>query len=111
MPRTRSKARSRRGRGRPASRRSARSSRAKRDPGRIRAAGSRVTRHLSPRTADMVGVGLVVLALLTVLGLWFQAGGPFGRLFEVAVRGLFGPAGYAFPVVAGYWAVLMIRGT
>jgi S-DNA-T family DNA segregation ATPase FtsK/SpoIIIE len=56
-------------------------------------------------------VGLVVLALLTVLGLWFQAGGPFGRLFEVAVRGLFGPAGYAFPIVSGYWAILMIRGT
>src|SRR2546422_835092 len=107
MPRTRSrsKARARRGRG------SGRSRRPRKERGRIRSAGSRVSRHLSPRAADIVGVGLVVLALLTVLGLWFQAGGPFGRLFEVMVRGLFGPVGYAFPIVAGYWAVLMIRGT
>jgi len=70
-----------------------------------------VARHLSPRAADALGIGLIVLAALTVLGLWFGAGGPFGRLFTVVTKGLFGPAGYAFPVVAAYWAALLLRGT
>jgi len=70
-----------------------------------------VAQHLSPRAADALGIGLIVLAALTVLGLWFGAGGPFGRLFTVIMKGLFGPAGYGFPVVAAYWAVLLLRGT
>jgi DNA segregation ATPase FtsK/SpoIIIE, S-DNA-T family len=77
----------------------------------FRSAGARVTRHLSPRAADVIGVGLLVLTILLVLGLWFSAGGPFGRLLQVAAKGSFGPAGYAVPVVAGYWAVLLLRGT
>jgi S-DNA-T family DNA segregation ATPase FtsK/SpoIIIE len=55
-------------------------------------------------------VGLLLLAVLSVLGLWFGAGGPFGSLLQVAVKGAFGPAGYALPVVAAYWAVLLLRG-
>jgi DNA segregation ATPase FtsK/SpoIIIE, S-DNA-T family len=70
-----------------------------------------VAGHLSTRSADVIGVGLIVLALLTVLGLWFRAGGPFGKIFLIVVKGLFGPAGYGFPVVAAFWAVLLLRGT
>ena len=80
-------------------------------PSAVRRAGSRVTRHLSPRAADVVGVGLLVLAILLVLGQWLGAGGPFGRLLQVVTRGLFGPVGYALPVVALYWGVLLLRGT
>ena len=80
-------------------------------PGPLRAAGTRVARHLTPRAADLVGVGLVVLAVLTVLGLWVGAGGPFGRALSYAMTGLFGVAGYAFPVAAAWWAVLLLRGT
>jgi DNA segregation ATPase FtsK/SpoIIIE, S-DNA-T family len=98
---------SRPGRKRPAPRRTA----APAGPGRIRTAGTKVAGHLSPRAADAIGIGLIVLAALTVLGLWFEAGGPFGRLFLVTVKGLFGPLGYAFPVVAAAWAVVLLRGT
>ena len=68
-------------------------------------------RHLSPRAADALGIGLVVLAVLAVLGLWFGAGGPFGSALVVVVRGLFGPVGYALPVIVLYWAVLLLKGT
>jgi S-DNA-T family DNA segregation ATPase FtsK/SpoIIIE len=56
-------------------------------------------------------VGLVVLTILSILGLWFDAGGPFGRLLVVTVKWLAGPLGFALPVIAAYWAILLIRGT
>src|SRR2546425_6384509 len=85
--------------------REARSRRPARDePGVIKTAGTRVARHLSPRAADALGIGLVVVAVLAVLGLWFEAGGPFGRGFLVVMEGVFGPVGYAFPVVGKVWA-------
>jgi len=77
----------------------------------VRQAGARVGRHLSPRGADIVGIGLAVLGVLAVLGLWLGAGGPFGRLLRIVVLGLFGPVGYAVPVVWLYWAILLIRNT
>ncbi len=80
-------------------------------PGRIRATGARVTKHLSPRAADVLGVALIVLGVLAVLGVWFGAGGAFGSACRYAVLGLFGLAGYAFPIVALAWAFVLIRGT
>jgi S-DNA-T family DNA segregation ATPase FtsK/SpoIIIE len=77
----------------------------------VRRAGSKVGRHLSPRASDALGIGLAVLAILSALGLWFGAGGPFGRLLQVAAMGLFGPLGFAVPVIAAYWALLLIRDT
>jgi S-DNA-T family DNA segregation ATPase FtsK/SpoIIIE len=67
--------------------------------------------HLAPQIADMIGIGLVVLALLSMLSIWLDAAGPVGRFLTVLVKGLWGVAGYAFPVVAMYWGVLLIRGT
>jgi len=46
-----------------------------------------------------------------VLGVWLDTAGPFGAFLRIAVLGLFGVAGYAFPVVALYWAVVLFRGT
>ncbi len=80
-------------------------------PGRIRKAGSRVAGHLSPRAAEALGVGLLVLTALWIMGLWLGTGGPVGHASRVSVRALFGPAGYALPVVAGYWAFLFLGGT
>src|SRR2546428_1706707 len=77
----------------------------------LRAVGSRTARHLSARAAEALGIGLVVLAIIAILGLWLGAGGPFGRFLQVAVRGLVGPVGYVLPVLAGYWALLLIVGT
>ncbi|HEX2069595.1 MAG TPA: DNA translocase FtsK [Actinomycetota bacterium] len=68
-------------------------------------------RHLSPRSLDVLGIALLVLAALCALALWFDAGGLFGRLMEVGVKAVFGPVGHAVPVVLGYWAVLLIRST
>ncbi|HEX9234722.1 MAG TPA: DNA translocase FtsK 4TM domain-containing protein, partial [Actinomycetota bacterium] len=70
-----------------------------------------MARHLSPRARDVLGIGLIVLAVLSVLGLWLHGGGPFGRVLVVSMRGLFGLAGYAAPVLAVYWALLLLRGT
>src|SRR5207302_4415463 len=82
-----------------------------RRPSRMRRAGASVVRHLSPRAADVLGIGLLVLAALTALGLWFGAGDPVGSFFEVSAKGLVGVAGYAVPVVAFAWAIVLIRGT
>jgi S-DNA-T family DNA segregation ATPase FtsK/SpoIIIE len=70
-----------------------------------------VGRHLASWRGDLLGVGLMVLAALLVLGLWFEAGGPFGKLLLVSAKGFLGPIGYALPVAAVYWAVLLLRGT
>jgi DNA segregation ATPase FtsK/SpoIIIE, S-DNA-T family len=70
-----------------------------------------VAGHLVPRRTEVVGVGLIVLAILTVLGLWFDLGGPFGLLLSVVMRGLFGPVGNGLPIVAAFWAFLLLRGT
>jgi S-DNA-T family DNA segregation ATPase FtsK/SpoIIIE len=74
-------------------------------------AGRRVGRHLAPQVADAIGIGLVVLALLSVLSVWLDAAGPLGRALTILVKGIWGIAGYAFPIVALYWGVLLIRGT
>jgi DNA segregation ATPase FtsK/SpoIIIE, S-DNA-T family len=80
-------------------------------PGVIRTTGSRVAHHLTPRSADVLGVALIVLGILTVLGVWFEAGGAFGRWLTIATRAAFGVAAYAVPVLALFWAVVLIRGT
>jgi DNA segregation ATPase FtsK/SpoIIIE, S-DNA-T family len=96
-----------------ASRRRAKKPRRRRNegPSLVRAAGSRIAGHLSPRAADAVGVAMFVLAALTALGLWFGAGGPFGLLLQIVVKGLFGPVGFVVPALAAYWGLLLIRGT
>ncbi len=78
---------------------------------RVGHAGRRVAEHLGPQLADAIGIGLVVLAVLSALGIWFEAAGPLGRGLSWLVRGAFGLAGYAFPVVALWWGVILFRGT
>jgi len=45
-------------------------------PGRTR----RVAGHLAPWARDAFGIGLVVLSLLAVLGLWLHSSGLVGKL-------------------------------
>ncbi|HJV04786.1 MAG TPA: DNA translocase FtsK 4TM domain-containing protein [Actinomycetota bacterium] len=71
----------------------------------------RVVRHLAPQAADAIGIGLVVLAIITGLGIWFDAAGPVGEFLNTVVRGTFGMAGYAFPVVSLWWGLILVRGT
>jgi len=83
----------------------------RRSGGAVATAGQKVAEHLGPQLADALGIGLLVLAGLSVLGIWLDAAGPLGRFLTIVVVGLLGLAGYAFPVLALYWGVLLVRGT
>ncbi|MGE5226055.1 MAG: DNA translocase FtsK 4TM domain-containing protein, partial [Planctomycetaceae bacterium] len=70
-----------------------------------------VRQILSPWARDALGIGLVVLALLAVLGVWFDAAGPVGGWLTWVLRGAFGVAAVTFPVVGVYWGILLLRDT
>lgn len=52
----------------------------------------------------------MVLALLAVLGLWFGSAGPVGRGLDRLLHAGFGVAAVAFPVLALYWGLVLLRG-
>lgn len=68
-----------------------------------------VRQHLAPWARDAFGIGLVVLSLLTVLALWFEAAGPFGDGLSWLLRGLVGMPAVTVPVVALGWGVALLR--
>ncbi len=70
-----------------------------------------VRQILSPWARDAIGIGLVVLALLSVLGVWFDAAGPVGGWLTWLLRGAFGVAAAAFPVIGIWWGVILLRDT
>jgi DNA segregation ATPase FtsK/SpoIIIE, S-DNA-T family len=78
---------------------------------RVAGAGRRVAEHLGPQLADAIGIGLVVLAVLSALGLWFEAAGPLGRFLRFVILGTFGVSGFAFPVVTLWWGLVLVRHT
>ena len=69
----------------------------------------RVRQHLAPWARDAFGIGLVVLSLLSVLALWFDAAGPFGDGLTWALRGLVGLSAGAVPLVALGWGIALLR--
>jgi S-DNA-T family DNA segregation ATPase FtsK/SpoIIIE len=71
----------------------------------------RAARHLAPWARDALGIGLIVLAMLAVLGLWLDSGGPFGGAVDSTAHAFTGIAAVAMPVVALYWGILLLRGT
>jgi S-DNA-T family DNA segregation ATPase FtsK/SpoIIIE len=64
---------------------------------------------LSPHARDAAGIGLVVLALLAVLGVWLDAAGPVGHGLSWLLHAAFGVAAVLFPVVGIYWGVVLLR--
>jgi S-DNA-T family DNA segregation ATPase FtsK/SpoIIIE len=64
---------------------------------------------LSPHARDAAGIGLVVLALLAVLGVWLEAAGPVGQGLSWLLHGAFGLAAMLFPIVGVYWAIVLLR--
>ena len=68
-----------------------------------------VRTHLRPWARDAVGIGLVVLALLAVLGLWFEAAGPVGRGLDWVLHATFGIVAMVFPLLALYWGLVLLR--
>ena len=67
--------------------------------------------HLRPWARDALGIGLVVLALLAVLGLWFGSAGPVGRGLDWLLHATFGIAAVVFPLLALYWGLMLLRGS
>jgi S-DNA-T family DNA segregation ATPase FtsK/SpoIIIE len=51
----------------------------------------------------------VVIGLLSVLAIWFEAGGPVGHALSWLLYGLFGVAALSFPVVGLYWGIVLLR--
>jgi len=70
-----------------------------------------VRSHLRPWARDALGIGLVVLALLAILGLWFGAAGPVGAGLDWLLRATFGMAAVVFPILALFWGLILLRGT
>jgi DNA segregation ATPase FtsK/SpoIIIE, S-DNA-T family len=66
---------------------------------------------LSPWARDALGIGLIVLALLAVLSVWIEAGGPVGRAIAWLTQGAFGMGAYAFPVLGAWWGIVLLRDT
>jgi S-DNA-T family DNA segregation ATPase FtsK/SpoIIIE len=68
-----------------------------------------VRTHLAPWARDAAGIALVVLALLAVLALWFDAAGVVGRGIETTLRALIGSAALAFPLIGVFWGAVLLR--
>ncbi len=66
---------------------------------------------LSPHARDALGIFLCVLALVAVLGLWFDAAGPVGDFLGWLLRGAWGVAAITFPLMGIYWGILLLRDT
>ncbi len=71
----------------------------------------RAARHLAPWARDALGIGLIVLGMLAILGLWLDSGGPFGDGVDYLSHAFTGVAAVAMPVIALYWGILLLRGT
>jgi S-DNA-T family DNA segregation ATPase FtsK/SpoIIIE len=69
-----------------------------------------VRQHVAPWARDALGIGLVVIGLLAVLALWFEAAGPVGEGVDWLLRASIGVAAAVFPVVALFWGVVLLRG-
>ncbi|MFM8999709.1 MAG: DNA translocase FtsK [Actinomycetota bacterium] len=72
-------------------------------------ARGRVRQHLAPWARDALGIGLVILSLLSVLALWFDAAGPFGDGLTWLLRALVGVSAAAVPLVALGWGIALLR--
>jgi len=71
----------------------------------------RIRQHLAPWARDALGIGLIVFALISILGLWFDSAGFVGHGIELMLQSLVGQAAVLFPLVAQDWGALLLRGT
>jgi S-DNA-T family DNA segregation ATPase FtsK/SpoIIIE len=67
------------------------------------------TQILSPFARDALGIGLMVLAGLAVLSVWFDAAGPMGEAFSRLLHTAFGLAAVLFPIVGLGWGIALLR--
>jgi DNA segregation ATPase FtsK/SpoIIIE, S-DNA-T family len=69
--------------------------------------GQSSRKALSPHKADIQGVFLVLLAVVMVLGIWFEDGGRLGAFMSLLFRNLFGYGAYAVPLLVGGLALAL----
>jgi DNA segregation ATPase FtsK/SpoIIIE, S-DNA-T family len=81
-----------------------------RKPAPKRPARTSLWTHLAPWARDAFGIGLVVLALLSVLALWFDAAGFAGRWIEVGLRASVGSAAIVVPIIGVFWGLVLLAG-
>ncbi|MCC5947291.1 MAG: DNA translocase FtsK [Nitriliruptoraceae bacterium] len=72
--------------------------------------GGAFREHLGDRKRDAGGLALVVLGILAGLGTYADAAGPVGAFLEAVALGLFGLAGYLFPIVLTWFGLLVVVG-
>ncbi len=66
---------------------------------------------LSPWARDALGIGLIAFALLGVLSVWLEAGGPVGNAVAWLLLASLGVGAYAAPVVGAWWGFVLLRDT
>ncbi|MFP5309064.1 MAG: DNA translocase FtsK [Actinomycetes bacterium] len=66
------------------------------------------TTHVGDRSEDVVGLGLLLLAVLTALGMYADAAGPVGAFLGAIWRGLFGVFGFGVPPLLAVFGVLVV---
>ncbi|HXF71407.1 MAG TPA: DNA translocase FtsK 4TM domain-containing protein, partial [Actinomycetota bacterium] len=76
---------------------------------RRRAREPSILEHLAPWADEAAGIGLLVLAILGALGIWFDSAGPFGAALAWAAAGAVGDAAMAAPVLGLYWGAVLLR--
>jgi S-DNA-T family DNA segregation ATPase FtsK/SpoIIIE len=81
-----------------------------RKPAPKRPARASLWTHLAPWARDAFGIGLVVLALLAVLALWFDAAGFAGRWIELGLRAAVGSAAVVVPIIGVFWGLVLLAG-
>ncbi|MBW3659192.1 MAG: DNA translocase FtsK [Actinobacteria bacterium] len=64
--------------------------------------------HIGDQSDDVLGLGLVLLGILSGLGMYAGAAGPFGDFLEAIFRGVLGVYGYIVPVLLVYFGVLVV---
>ena len=82
---------------------------AKRPPSKKKPQRAPTTQILSPFARDTLGIGLMVLAGLAVLSVWFDAAGPMGDAFSRLLHTGFGLAAVLFPLVGLGWGIALLR--
>ncbi len=67
-----------------------------------------VRSHVADQSEDAWGIGLILFAVLTGLGMYAAAAGPVGEFLEAILRGVLGVFGYLVPIVLAYVGLLIV---
>ncbi|MGZ8630056.1 MAG: DNA translocase FtsK 4TM domain-containing protein [Actinomycetota bacterium] len=78
-------------------------------PAKKKAQRAPTVQILSPFARDTMGIGLMVLAGLAVLSVWFDAAGPMGDAFSGFLHGTFGVFAMLSPLIGLGWGIALLR--